>query len=208
MRRKIRRSIAMAMVGLSALTMLAGCGGGDTGTKGSVQEESEQEGLVEAAKNTTKTEETLTVMLNAEPDKFFGGDPNEGGGTIANAIADSVLEYDGVTREVIPGICEKYEKVDDLHYLFTVRSDAKFSDGSNVTAKDIVYSLGLWKESGSSNARYFNMDETTVVDDKHFNFALTEYVAGWEVFLAEHSGAVVSHCLLYTSIQGQYLQHE
>lgn len=65
----------------------------------------------------------------------------------------------GNNSEVTPGIAEKTEVSDDgLTYTFTLRKDAKWSNGDPVTAKDFVYS---WQrtvnpKTGSEYAYLFN----------------------------------------------------
>lgn len=206
MKQKTWRKLMTLTAGVTAAAMLTACGGGkttgsETGgtqpaaaqTNGAVsQTEAETIGIAKAEANTRKTDETLTVMLNAEPNGIFSGDNNEGGLIILNAVADSILEFDSVEKTWRPGICEGYEKVDDTHYTFKVRDDAVYSDGTPVTAEDCVYSLGMWKDSGASQAQYYDMEQTAVIDDKHFTLALTEYVPKWEFFVAQHPGVVVS----------------
>lgn len=55
--------------------------------------------------------------------------------------------YEGLLTEaedgsIIPGIAERYEvSKDQLTYTFHIRSNAKFSDGSPITADDVVFSI-------------------------------------------------------------------
>lgn len=138
-----------------------------------------------------KTDETLVVMLDAEPEKLYG-DAGASGIIIIDAIAASLLEYDAETRGWTWGLAESYEKIDDTHYKFTLREGIQYADGTPVTAADAVYSLGYMNAQGTSDAQYFNMEEMEVIDDRTFVFALTQYIPGWEFFLAEHNGVVYS----------------
>ena len=47
-------------------------------------------------------------------------------------------EADG---KLVPGLAESWRMVDPLTWEFRIRKEAKFSDGSDVTAEDVVYSL-------------------------------------------------------------------
>lgn len=143
------------------------------------------------ASGVTKSDETLVVMMNSEPTKLFG-DSNESGVTILDAIDASVLEYDSATRSWTWGLADSYEKIDDTHYLFHLRDGIEFSDGTPITAADVVYSLGVMNSESTSDALMFKMDEMEVVDDSTFIFALTSYVPGWQFFLSENNGSVFS----------------
>lgn len=48
------------------------------------------------------------------------------------------LDADGALQ---PGLAESWEQVDDITYVYDLRDDAKFQDGTPVTAEDVVFSL-------------------------------------------------------------------
>ncbi|WP_136709987.1 ABC transporter substrate-binding protein [Agromyces sp. H66] len=48
------------------------------------------------------------------------------------------LDADGALQ---PGLAESWEQVDDITYVYELRDDAKFQDGTPVTAEDVVFSL-------------------------------------------------------------------
>jgi peptide/nickel transport system substrate-binding protein len=54
---------------------------------------------------------------------------------------DSLLAWDA-DLNVIPALAESWETPDDLTYVFTLRQGVKFHDGGEMTAKDVVYSIG------------------------------------------------------------------
>ncbi|QDS97883.1 peptide ABC transporter substrate-binding protein [Adhaeretor mobilis] len=63
-------------------------------------------------------------------------------GNIVRALFEGLTRWHPETLEPIPGIAERWEISDDgLVYTFHLREDAKWSDGSLVTAGDMVYSL-------------------------------------------------------------------
>ena len=77
-----------------------------------------------------------------EPDSL---DPQRGQSLSAQNILRDIFE--GLTREdaggaIIPGIAERWETSSDgLRWTFYLRVDAKFSDGSDITANDFVASF-------------------------------------------------------------------
>lgn len=85
---------------------------------------------------------TLNWNLGAEPKVL---DPSLAGATDAGHIINNTFE--GLVREqegkVIPGMAESWEASDDGRTItFKIRRDAKWSDGSRLTANDFVYA---WK---------------------------------------------------------------
>ncbi len=71
------------------------------------------------------------------------------------AIFEGLTEYDPKTQEPIPGVAESWEiNEDSSEFLFHLRRDALWTDGSTVDAHDFVYSWrrGLSPELASRNA--------------------------------------------------------
>lgn len=183
-----------------AAAMLAGCGGSgkgaspaDTGTSTEAGGAGETVGQNTPAadvggvdkSNTETSDETLTVVLMAEPTTITGlnGVTTESSLIISECIGGTLLEYDD--GEVTPSLASGYEAIDDTHYRFTIRDEACYSDGTPVTAQDVVYSYGCYQAGGASAASYFNMEETVAEDDKNVIVAFQSYVPGWEYLIAE-----------------------
>lgn len=63
-------------------------------------------------------------------------------GRIASAIFEGLLRFHPETLEPIPGMADRWEISDDgLVYTFHIRENAKWSDGSPLTARDFLYSI-------------------------------------------------------------------
>lgn len=88
---------------------------------------------------------------------------------------DFVRSYDALTTSVLaltlqgllvyddegklqPSLAESWDQPDPLTYVYRLRGDATFSDGSPVTAKDVAYSMGLHLDpkSGSQVATFYS----------------------------------------------------
>lgn len=133
MKKKIFLGLSMA-VALS----LAACGGQkatESGEKGS-----------DAAK-AEGTEASENSVLNVEvgpPSETIDPALNNGreAAMLVNHAFEGLLRYDK-DGSTIPGQAESYEKSEDgLTYTFHIREGLKWSDGSDLTAKDFLYS---WK---------------------------------------------------------------
>lgn len=103
---------------------------------------------------------TLRVNLASEPDRL---DPalnsSVDGACLAANSFGGLYTYDN-TGAVIPNFAESYEMSEDgLTYTFKLKAGLKWSDGSDLTAEDFVYS---WKrassaETGADYAYMFNV---------------------------------------------------
>ncbi len=63
------------------------------------------------------------------------------GNGVHAAIYDSLVYYNSKTFKVEPRLATSWKEVSPTQYRFTLRADVKFSDGSALTADDVVFSL-------------------------------------------------------------------
>jgi len=60
---------------------------------------------------------------------------------VIRQVWDGLFDYDPVTLDLVPELCENLDVTDDgLVYTFNIRKGVKFHDGSPLTAHDFVYS--------------------------------------------------------------------
>ncbi|MFN8022129.1 MAG: ABC transporter substrate-binding protein [Acidimicrobiales bacterium] len=155
MTRHVTLSRRTLLQGTAASTLLmliaAACGDdtdGDTGGDGAT------EGTGGGA--SSKEIDTLTVAFPSSMTNLY---PGKEAGIVNYNVAALVLEGlvapDG-TGKLVPAVAESFEQTSPTTYVYTIRSDAKFSDGTPVTADDVVYSVGLSKdETVSPNTAYY-----------------------------------------------------
>ena len=126
-------------------------------------------GANEDAPNTEKTDETLVIALASEPSSLWMG----GSGKletemviIQEAFTDELVAVDPVTNEVKPSLASEWEWIDDTHCRFKLRDDVKMTDGSLLTADDVVYTIDTFMEysANSDTGRFF---AGAVADDEH-----------------------------------------
>jgi peptide/nickel transport system substrate-binding protein len=133
-------------------------------------------------------------------------------GTAANTsfrvtymLYDRLVTYDGTDTEVKPQLAEKWDISEDgLTYTFHLNKEAKFHDGTPVTAEAVKYSFTRAMEVGKSAAGQFagviNKDSFEIVDDQTIKIKLikpfapfiktlgTVYANIVNPKLAEHNG--------------------
>ncbi len=129
-------------VALVAALALAACGKANTktanDTKADTANEAADGNTKELAIQVGPTPETIDPALNSSND----------GGNMLQHLAEGLLKMDK-NGNMIPGLAESYEVSDDgLTYTFKLRKGLKWSDGSDLTAKDFVYS---WKRVADPN---------------------------------------------------------
>lgn len=130
MKKRLARALAVAV----AVSLLAtGCGGssgGGSGSSGGGGDETASANSVDV--QVGPTPETIDPALNSAVD---------GANMILHAF-EGLLKFDQ-DNNVVGGLAEDYEVSDDgLTYTFHLRDGLKWSDGSDLTADDFVYS---WK---------------------------------------------------------------
>ena len=137
MKRISRRSfLKVAGVGAAALG-LAACGGsksGSTATSGTASSAGSSTGSVSTAGFTVQygsNPETLDPALNSAVD---------GGNTIITVFETLLIINEN--NEAVPGQAESWTTSEDgLTWTFTMRDGLKWSDGTDLTAKDFEYSF-------------------------------------------------------------------
>ena len=138
---KMKNFVALALAGCMALS-LAACG--STATTGETSEAATGEQAADATEATdaTATGSGFTVQLGPNPETL---DPAlnsaiDGANTIITIFEPLLLVDEN--NEVVGGQAESWEVSDDgLVWTFTLRDGLKWSDGSDLTAKDFEYSF-------------------------------------------------------------------
>jgi peptide/nickel transport system substrate-binding protein len=97
-----------------------------------------------------KAKDTLRVALN-EPIStlVINEDPRPEPELFTYAVFDSLICYDAKTEEYKPLLAKSWTQPDPKTFVFQLRDDVKFHDGSPLTADDVVYSLQYYADPAS-----------------------------------------------------------
>ena len=137
---KMKNVAAVAMAGCMAAS-LAACGG-SASSAASTETSTAASTDVATGEESTGTASGFTVQLGSNPETL---DPAlnsaiDGANTLITVFEPLLLIDEN--NEVIPGQAESYTVSDDgLVWTFTMRDGLKWSDGSDLTAKDFEYSF-------------------------------------------------------------------
>jgi peptide/nickel transport system substrate-binding protein len=205
MRATLHKLRLLALVAVLAL-VAAACGGADdpvdddtTGDTTSTEAEDEAEPTDEDTEATDEAEPTDedTEAEDDGDDAAAGGDDvlvfgtTEQPSTIDPAdvyekLASDILfnttnrlvEFDGETNDIGPGLAESWEVSDDgLTYTFALREGVVFQDGSDFTSEDVVWSLNRSLNINHPDGASFllgGITEITAPDDFTVEITLAE----------------------------------
>ncbi|WP_251553703.1 ABC transporter substrate-binding protein [Neobacillus muris] len=112
-------------------------------------------------------------------------------------LYDRLVTYDGTDTEVKPQLAEKWDISDDgLTYTFYLNKEAKFHDGTPVTAEAVKYSFTRAIDVGKSAAGQFkgviNKDSFEIVDDHTIKIKLEQPFAPFIKTLGTVFGNIVN----------------
>ena len=114
--------------------------------------------------------DTLTIYVGAEPTSGF--DPLTGGSS--RLFQSRLLGYNQAL-ELKPDLALEWEMAEDrLHYTFKLRDDAKFSDGSDLTAADVAFSFLEARDNGASTLNLTMLEDVVAIDDYTVEFTLNK----------------------------------
>ncbi|GAA5038403.1 ABC transporter substrate-binding protein [Microbacterium fluvii] len=125
---------------------------------------------------------------------------------IASIAQEGLVSIDA-NGQLQPGLAESWEQTDDVTYVYELRDDAEFQDGTPVTADDVVFSLEQARdETSSPGLSYYltNVDTVEKTGDAEVTITLNEPDAAFaanmstggaafitsQAFWEEHDGAV------------------
>ena len=176
----------LAMLLTAAVVMgLSACGSSDTATESSAAgaesagtAETEAAGDAEASESGSDTAaqgyQVLRVVQPNDPGTFEPGRTDEQSyQRIVQQIYDTLTRFDQ-NGEVVPSLAESWEMLDETHWQFNLREGVKFSDGSDFTANDVLFTIRHNIEENLPNAHYnmIDIDNCTAEDDHTVILAL------------------------------------
>lgn len=153
----IRLLAASAAIALA----LTGC------SNGGQKDEEDQEGQSVPAGDRALTVNTSFVISGLDPGSVYEGTGN----MVVHALYETLTTFEGDDlSEPVGLLAESYESSDDaMTHTFTLRDGLTFSDGSELTSEDVVFSLNRLKNlQGSPSANVAALtfeapDERTIV---------------------------------------------
>jgi peptide/nickel transport system substrate-binding protein len=107
-------------------------------------------------------------------------------------ITEGLLKYDH-DDQLQPQLVEKWEEVDALTYVYDVRQDVVFSDGSPMTIEDVLYSINRFRDPEVASYllwMYDNVESIEQTGDWQFTVKLKMADALWKHTFATTAGHI------------------
>lgn len=113
---------------------------------------------------------------------------------VVDNINDFLLRFDE-NGEMQSSLCTSWEAVDELTYVYQIRDDARFSDGSQMTVEDVIFSMERIRDpetAGNMNFAYANVASIEATGDWEITVKLSEPDALWQYIPATPACQVTS----------------
>lgn len=150
-----------------------------------------------------------TTFVEGSPVEQSSLDPSKNGDfgsyQVLNQVCDSILSVDK-DGNLQDGLAS-YEKKDDLTYVFTFQEGVLFSDGTELTAEDAVFSIQHTMDPATSSsfaATFAHVDSVEATGTYEMTIKLTEPDNGFVLRLAGYSGLVFSKAAYEATPEGTF----
>ncbi|MHA7726589.1 TIGR04028 family ABC transporter substrate-binding protein [Corynebacterium hesseae] len=153
------------------------------------------------------------VLTYLEPQFFRTLYPPAAGfypnGGVVNQLTDRLLYQDPETLELSPWIATEMPKVnaDATEYTFNIRTDVTYSDGSPLTAENVVANFDLFGRGDksrtlTSSEQIANYDHGEVVDEDTVKFYFTQPSPGFLQATSAYNAGLLSDSTLALDNEG------
>lgn len=153
------RYAAAAAVAIAAMALTA-CSGGNSGNNSN----SGDSGSTGSAAGGTLVIDTAFSLETGDPSRNYVPTGN----MILHSVYDSLLTFEGTDESMPkPSLATFEQNADATEFTFTIQDGRTFSDGTPVTADDVVFSLQRVQGNPDSKANFLMAGLTvTKIDDK------------------------------------------
>ncbi|MGF9798580.1 ABC transporter substrate-binding protein [Brevibacillus agri] len=113
---------------------------------------------------------------------------------VVNQITEGLLKFDENSK-LAPNLAEKWENPDPTTYIYHIRKDVKFQDGTPMTVDDVIFSMERTRDPKTASYlgwMYGNVDKIEKVDDDTVKVTLKQPDALWRYVLATTAGHIIS----------------
>ncbi|TGN65753.1 ABC transporter substrate-binding protein [Nocardioides eburneiflavus] len=192
--RILRSRLALATCGALGLALVTGCTAGTKASSSGGDGESRLGDLqVLTEEATSEVDSVKWNVFQGEPstvDPFRSADytPNMINSNMCETLLSQTNEFD-----IAPNLAESFENPDPLHWVYTLRDDVTFWDGTPMTAEDVAWSLEHNRTDPATfyNYLYSNVESVDVTGEHEVTVTLKrpDYLFNDE--LASFAGVVV-----------------
>ena len=157
------------------VTLMAGCGGTQT--------------------TTASSGGTFTVALDSDIvklDPAFAYDFTTN--PVVNQITEGLLTFNE-KNEIVPQLASSWKMADDVTYVYTIRNDVSFSDGTPMTMDDVMFSINRTMDPATASYLQWMFSDVKSIEqtgDWELTVHLNEPSATWQYVFATTAGHIIS----------------
>ncbi|MGI9015794.1 MAG: ABC transporter substrate-binding protein [Euzebya sp.] len=176
-RRQLLKRLGLAGAAISTPMLLAACEGAaspDESTSEPAPGSSEQSGGGDV--------DRLTWIVNSLVSLDAAKALDQGSKAAQGLVTESLLTLDEDLL-MTEWLAESWEEIDPQTYVYRIRSDVMFSDGSPLTVEDVIYSWERHRDpevESSLNSAFVDVDTMEVTGDNELTVTLTRPAAFWQ----------------------------
>ena len=163
-RRRFAQLIAAGGASVACAGVLSACGG--NGADGS------------SSANDAGVKNQVIVAMNMNSEPAAGFDPFVSWGCgehVHEPLIQSTLITTDADLEFVNDLATEYYCADDgMTWYFTIRDDAKFTDGEPLTASDVAFTINGIIESEAAEADLSMVEKAVATDDTHVEITMTK----------------------------------
>ena len=205
----MKKKLLSAVVAASMLA-LAACGGSgqtqeasstaapsDTAAAGETTGETAEasEESAEGAATDIASRDTLNIAL---ADEIVSLDPAYSFDNLTNQVVNQITQgllYFDYNGQLQPQLCSSWEAVDPLTYVYQIRDDVNFSDGTSMTMDDVLFSLNRHMDEDVASYlawMYANVESIEQTGDWELTVHMSSPDAAWQYAFATTAGHIIS----------------
>ena len=163
-RRRFAQLIAAGGASVACAGVLSACGGNGA------------DGSPSANDAGVKNQVIVAMNMNSEPAAGFDPFVSWGCGEhVHEPLIQSTLITTDVNLEFVNDLATEYYCADDgMTWYFTIRDDAKFTDGEPLSASDVAFTINGIIESEAAEADLSMVEKAVATDDTHVEITMTK----------------------------------
>lgn len=171
---KRKRLILLSLLLVLALTLTA-CGGGGKVEEAPVDTDTDvtEEVTEEQETETSDDDQTLVVAQGADPKSLDPHGSNDQPSSRVNKQMYNGLVEATEDMELVPGLAESWEQLDEITWKFNLRQGVKFHNGEELKASDVKFSFERMMDS-SEVAHIIGAVSSVEVEDDYTVILKTE----------------------------------
>lgn len=178
--KRTAKLISLLLAASLALSLLSACGGGNQAADAPAAAPAAD---APAAAPAGSGKDTFTVALDSDIvklDPAFAYDFTTN--PVVNQITQGLLTFDE-NNQLQPLLASSWKQVDDLTYVYEIRSNVTFSDGAPMTMDDVLYSMERVRNPDTASYlgwMYDSVDTIEKTGDWELTVKLSQPDATWQ----------------------------